>query len=160
MPTYDDMVALDHAAAMANATTVVDTPSGIGFCLYITRRCLEAVGGLSERFERGYLEDVDFCLRARERGFRNVCASSVYVAHHGSKSFKQQKRGLVLHNLGILDDRFPSFRKECLAFEAADPLRPVRSKLERSLRKPASSSILIAAAPAPALRWLTGAPSS
>jgi GT2 family glycosyltransferase len=146
MPTYDDMVALDHAAAIANATTVVDTPSGIGFCLYITRRCLEAVGGLSERFERGYLEDVDFCLRARERGFRNVCASSVYVAHYGSKSFKQQKRGLVLHNLGILDDRFPSFRKECLAFEAADPLRPVRSNLERSLEKPASSSILIAAA--------------
>ena len=128
MPTYDDMVALDRAAATANATTVVDVPNGIGFCLYITRRCLDTVGGLSERFERGYLEDVDFCLRAREHGFRNVCASSVYVAHHGSKSFKQQKRGLVLRNLGVLDERFPSFRKECLVFEAADPLRQVRAK--------------------------------
>lgn len=92
------------------------------------------------------MEDVDFCLRAREQGFRNVCAPSVYVAHHGSKSFKQQKRGLVLHNLGILDDRFPSFRKECLAFETADPLRAVRSNLERKLGEPASSSVLIAAA--------------
>ena len=147
MPTYDEMVSLDRAAATANAMTVVDTPSGIGFCLYVTRRCLDAVGGLSERFERGYLEDVDFCLRARERGFRNVCASSVYVAHHGSKSFKQQKRGLVLRNLGVLDERFPSFRKECLAFEAADPLRPVRANLERALAQPAGSSVLIAAGP-------------
>jgi GT2 family glycosyltransferase len=147
MPTYDDMVALDRAAATANATVVVDTPTGIGFCLYITRSCLDAVGGLSERFERGYLEDVDFCLRAREQGFRNVCAPSVYVAHHGSKSFKQQKRGLVLRNLGVLDDRFPSFRKECLVFEAVDALRLVRSNLERTLSEPVGSSVLIAAAP-------------
>jgi GT2 family glycosyltransferase len=147
MPTYDEMVALDRGAATANARTVVDTPSGIGFCLYITRRCLDTVGGLSERFERGYLEDVDFCLRAREHGFRNVCASSVYVAHHGSKSFKQQKRGLVLRNLGVLDDRFPSFRKECLVFEAADPLRQVRANLERTQSRPVGSSVLIAAGP-------------
>jgi O-antigen biosynthesis protein len=147
MPTYDEMVALDRGAATANATTVVDTPSGIGFCLYITRRCLDAVGELSERFERGYLEDVDFCLRAREQGLRNVCASSVYVAHHGSKSFKQQKRGLVLRNLGVLDERFPSFRKECLVFEAVDPLRQVRANLERTQSQPVGSSVLIAAGP-------------
>jgi GT2 family glycosyltransferase len=146
MPPYDEMLALDRAAATANPMTVVDTPSGIGFCLYITRRCLNAIGGLSENFERGYLEDIDFCLRARERGFRNVCASSVYVAHHGSKSFKQEKRGLVLRNLGVLDQRFPSYRKECLAFEAADPLCPVRSKLERALSEPVRFSVLIAAA--------------
>jgi GT2 family glycosyltransferase len=146
MPTYEEMLALDHAAATANPMTVVDTPSGIGFCLYITRRCLDTIGGLSESFERGYLEDVDFCLRARERGFRNVCAASVYVAHHGSKSFKGDKRGLVLRNLRVLDQRFPSHRKECLAFEAADPLRAIRSKLERALGDPACSSVLIAAA--------------
>jgi GT2 family glycosyltransferase len=147
MPDYDEMVSLDRAAATANASIVVDTPTGIGFCLYVTRRCLDAVGGLSERFERGYLEDVDFCLRAREQGFRNVCAPSVYVAHHGSKSFKQQKRGLVLRNLGVLDERFPSFRKECLAFEAADPLHAIRSNLERAIDQPAGSAVLIAAGP-------------
>jgi hypothetical protein len=86
-------------------------------------------------------------LRAREQGFRNVCASSVYVAHHGSKSFKQQKRGLVLRNLGVLDERFPAFRKECLVFEAVDALRPVRSNLERALSEPVGSAVLIATGP-------------
>jgi O-antigen biosynthesis protein len=145
VPSYDDLVALDQATATANGTSVVDTPSGIGFCLYITRDCLDAVGGLSESFERGYLEDVDFCLRAREHGFRNVCAAGVYVAHHGSKSFKREKRSLVLRNLAVIDQRFPSYRRECLAFEAADPLKTVRSRLERVLPSPNEQCVLIPA---------------
>jgi GT2 family glycosyltransferase len=48
-----------------NTGLAVDVPNGIGFCLYVTRRCLDEVGLLSEAFQRGYLEDVDFCLRAR-----------------------------------------------------------------------------------------------
>src|SRR6185312_14254122 len=121
----------------------IDVPSGIGFCLYITRPCLAALGGLSENFERGYLEDVDLCLRARGKGFRNVCAPSVYVGHHGSKSFQHEKRSLVLRNLDILDQRFPDYRRECRAFEIADPLRPARTQLDRALSWSAEPSVLI-----------------
>jgi GT2 family glycosyltransferase len=143
MPSYQEMLAIDRAASIANAGDAINVPSGIGFCLYITRDCLDSVGELSENFERGYLEDVDLCLRARSKGFRNVCAPSVYVGHHGSKSFQQEKRGLVLRNLGVLDQRFPSHRKECRAFEAADPLRPARATLERALSWSAEPSVLI-----------------
>ena len=45
-------------------------PSGVGFCLYITRAGMEAVGQLSEIYSRGYYEDVDFCLKAHEMGLR------------------------------------------------------------------------------------------
>jgi GT2 family glycosyltransferase len=143
MPSYEEMLAIDRVASVANAGDAIDVPSGIGFCLYITRDCLDSVGELSENFERGYLEDVDLCLRARAKGFRNVCAPSVYVGHHGSKSFQHEKRSLVLRNLGILDQRFPSHRKECRAFETADPLRPARAALERALPWPAEPSVLI-----------------
>jgi GT2 family glycosyltransferase len=122
---------LDDVAAKANSDTVVDIPSGIGFCLYVTRACLERVGSLSEEFARGYLEDVDFCLRARDHGFRNVCAPSVYVGHAGSKSFGREKRSLVVRNLRVLERRFPGHRSECAAFSEADPLRPARQALER-----------------------------
>ena len=100
MQGYEQILGIDRVASTANAGDAIDVPSGIGFCLYITRDCLDAVGGLSENFERGYLEDVDLCLRARAKGFRNVCAPSVYVGHHGSKSFQHEKRSLVLRNLG------------------------------------------------------------
>ncbi|MGA2795230.1 MAG: glycosyltransferase, partial [Roseiarcus sp.] len=123
---------IDRVAATSNRGRVVDIPSGIGFCLYVTRACLHAVGALCEDFHRGYLEDVDFCLRARERGFRNVCAASVYVGHAGSKSFGQEKRALVVRNLRVLERRFPSHRSECAAFMLADPLRTARQSIERA----------------------------
>lgn len=147
MPDHEEVIALDQLAAAANPNMVIDVPSGIGFCLYITRSCLDAVGGLSDSFERGYLEDVDFCLRARARGWRSVCAPSVFVGHHGSKSFQHEKRGLVLRNFGVLDQRFPSYRKECRAFDAADPLQPVRAAIERNLLSRNAGSVLIATAP-------------
>ncbi|RTE88087.1 glycosyltransferase family 2 protein [Bradyrhizobium sp. LVM 105] len=145
MPRYDEIVAIDRVASVANAGNAIDVASGIGFCLYVTRACLGSVGELSDNFDRGYLEDVDLCLRARTNGFRNVCAPSVYVGHHGSKSFQEEKRDLVLRNLSVLDRRFPDYRAECRAFEIADPLRPARAALERALPWPAEPSVLVLA---------------
>ncbi|EHR01420.1 glycosyltransferase [Bradyrhizobium sp. WSM471] len=146
MPGYDELIALDRIAAATNKSIVVDVPSGIGFCLYVTRACLDAVIGLSESYERGYLEDVDFCLRARASGFRSVCSASVFVGHHGSRSFGEEKRKLVRRNLDILDQRFPGYRRECLAFEAVDPLRFARATIERGLGRLDRDSVLIATA--------------
>jgi GT2 family glycosyltransferase len=143
MQGYEQILGIDRVASTANAGDATDVPSGIGFCLYITRACLDAVGGLSENFERGYLEDVDLCLRARAKSFRSVCAPSVYVGHHGSKSFQHEKRGLVLRNLDILDRRFPGYRRECRAFEIADPLRTARERLDRALPWPSEPSVLL-----------------
>ena len=127
----EDVERLDNIAAKVNSNRVVDIPSGIGFCLYVTRECLECVGPLSDDFSTGYLEDADFCLRARAHGFRNVCAPSVYVGHAGSKSFGQKKRSLVARNLSVFERRFPKHRSECAAFMAADPLRSAREAIER-----------------------------
>jgi GT2 family glycosyltransferase len=138
-----EIVKIDAVAATRNRNFVVDIPSGIGFCLYVTRACLDAVGQLSEDFHRGYLEDVDFCLRAREHGFRSVCAAAVYVGHAGSRSFGQEKRGLVVRNLRVLERRFPSHRQECAAFMRADPLRTARQSIERALAPPPRRPILL-----------------
>ena len=127
----DEVKTIDTIAARVNADHIIDIPNGIGFCLYITRSCLDAVGILSEDYDRGYLEDVDFCLRARACGFRNVCLPSVYIGHAGAKSFGQNKRALVVRNLNVLDHRFPSYRAESAAFVSADPLRPARAAIER-----------------------------
>ena len=138
MGSYDDVVELDRVAQRANRDLVVDISNGTGFCLYITRACLSAVGHLAETYQRGYLEDVDFCLRARERGFRSVCAPDIYVGHAGSRSFGEAKRTLVLKNLTVLDHRFPGFRAESSSFVKADPLLPARINIERLL--PASNA--------------------
>ncbi len=130
--SYDEIERIDAIAAKTNAGKFIDIPSGIGFCLYITRKCLDSVGPLSEDFTAGYLEDADFCLRAREKGYRSVCAPSVYIGHAGSKSFKDEKRSLVLRNASVLEKRFPKHSSECAAFIAADPLKTAREAIERS----------------------------
>lgn len=125
-----DVAEIDRIAEAVNGDAVVDIPSGIGFFLYIKRACLNAVGGLPEIYSRGYFEDVEFCLRASEKKFRNVCATGVFVAHAGSRSFGDQKRALVVRNMATLESRFPGFRLQCAAFMEADPLKPARAAIE------------------------------
>jgi O-antigen biosynthesis protein len=132
LPSLEEIAAIDCVAADVNAGRIVDIPNGIGFCLYVTRACLNAVGFLSSDYHRGYLEDVDFCLRARELGFRNICAPSVFVGHVGSRSFGKEKRLLVVRNLAIAERKFPEYRAECAAFVALDPLRASRQAIERA----------------------------
>lgn len=128
----EEVERIDKIAAKVNFGRIVDIPSGTGFCLYITRACLDAIGPFSEDFAPGYLEDADFCLRAHQGGFRNVCAPSVYVGHAGSKSFGPKKRSLVVRNLKVLEQRFPKHRMDCATFMAADPLRSAREAIERA----------------------------
>jgi GT2 family glycosyltransferase len=129
----EDVENVDRIAAEVNVDQVVDIPNGIGFCLYLTRACIDAIGVLSEDFERGYLEDVDYSLRARAHGFRIVCAPSVYVGHAGSKSFGKEKRSLVVRNSRILHARHPDYSREFSAFGVADPLRKYRQAIARRM---------------------------
>jgi len=56
-------------------------------CAYLRREVVDAIGGLSEDYE-SYFEDTDYCLRARERGFRVLCCGGTTLVHaeHGSTS--------------------------------------------------------------------------
>jgi GT2 family glycosyltransferase len=138
----EEVARLDALALQANGAASVDLPNGVGFCLYITRACLDAVGPLPEIYARGYYEDVEFCLRAREKGFRNVCAVGIYVGHAGARSFGVEKRRLVMRNLKALKQRFPGNSLECAAFVHADPLKPWRRAIE-ALAPPQDSMALL-----------------
>ncbi len=146
LPKKEEIFALDEIAAAANGRELVDLPSGVGFCLFITRECLKEVGLLSETYSRGYFEDVDYCLRAREAGFRNVCATGIYVGHVGNRSFENEKRRLVVRNLAILNERFPDYERECSAFVEADPLKSARANLEERLGPEGTVVLLLASA--------------
>jgi GT2 family glycosyltransferase len=122
MPTPEQVAALDAIAARANPGVSVTIPNGIGFCLYVRRDALAAVGGLSLAFGRGYCEDVDLCLRAAQSGLRSVCASDVYVGHHGGRSFGRERRTLVVRNLERVEALHPGYRRLSADFLRRDPL--------------------------------------
>ena len=56
--------------------------------VYLTRRCLDTVGGLDEAFF-SYFEDTDYCLRATRAGFGVVYAGGVCSTHAGNVSTRE-----------------------------------------------------------------------
>jgi GT2 family glycosyltransferase len=53
--------------------------------MLVHRMKFQRLGGLCERYYRHY-DDLDFCLRLRERGLRNVCVTTARLVHHESQS--------------------------------------------------------------------------
>jgi len=56
-----------------------------GACLLVRRSTYDRVGGLDERLEVAF-NDIDFCLRLQEAGFRNVWTPFARLFHHESAS--------------------------------------------------------------------------
>jgi GT2 family glycosyltransferase len=57
-----------------------------GACLLVRKSVYEEVGGLNERDLPVAFNDVDFCLRLRRRGYRNVWTPFAELYHHESAS--------------------------------------------------------------------------
>lgn len=57
-----------------------------GAAMIITRQCYAEVGDFDERFFPAYYEDVDYCLRARQKGWQLATSADSVVLHHDSQS--------------------------------------------------------------------------
>lgn len=62
----------------------------IFFFAMISRKCFEKVGGIDERFGLGGQDDADYCIRAREAGFKVGIARDVFIYHYGSATFRKE----------------------------------------------------------------------
>jgi GT2 family glycosyltransferase len=122
---------LDRAAARANGGTVIDIPVGVGFCLYLRRDCLNAVGCFRpDLFAQGYGEENDLCLRARRLGWRNVALTGLFVGHVGSASFRDTATHLRARNSRILEQQHPGYAALVADYLAHDPLAESRRRID------------------------------
>ncbi|MCW3477593.1 glycosyltransferase, partial [Limobrevibacterium gyesilva] len=122
---------LARLAAAANGGMSVEIPTAVGFCMYIRRECLDAVGLFREDlFAQGYGEENDFCIRARHLGWRHVAVPGVHVAHVGGQSFGAARAQLIARNLAVLERVHPGYRDLIAEFQAADPLAEARRRLD------------------------------
>lgn len=143
LPANETTATLDAAFARANAGRDEDIPTAVGFCMYIARRCLRAIGLFDyERYGAGYGEEVDFCMRAARAGFRNVIAADVFVRHVGEVSFGGSGAERRLKAQATVDTLYPEFQERLRAFIPADPLRALRRRadLQRLRRTPQAVS--------------------
>jgi len=106
----------------------IPVPTGVGFCMALSRRALDAIGFFDrEAFGRGYGEEVDWCRRAEARGFVNLLAPNLFVRHEHGGSFPSEEKAAAIARAGaVISARHPGFDAEVQDFIAADPLLPAR----------------------------------
>ena len=126
-PEGADPAPLARAFARAAVPSYPDLPTGVGFCFYVRRAMLDAIGGFDPAFGAGYGEENDLCMRAAASGWRNVLADDAFVLHVGGRSFEKQKEALVPKNTGTLVARHPGYLALVHEYVAADPLAPLRA---------------------------------
>jgi glycosyltransferase involved in cell wall biosynthesis len=118
----------------------VSAPTGIGFCMFIRRACLDQIGYLNaEKFGRGYGEENDLCQRALKAGWLNILSPNMYAFHEGGVSFSTDKQALVDRAMGVLDSLHPNYHGDVQAFIQRDPVRSAR--VERYLQLLATLSL-------------------
>lgn len=139
-----ELAGLDGMLRRMAGSPAIEIPTGIGFCLYITRRALADVGAFGREWGRGYCEEVDWCLRARDRGWRHFAAADCFVLHRGEVSFTPDERARILEvNHALLARRYPDYDEEVKAFLRDDPLRPVRVRVFVHLLRVRDARVLL-----------------
>jgi GT2 family glycosyltransferase/glycosyltransferase involved in cell wall biosynthesis len=127
LPPGYDTARLDALFAAANAGKVVDVPTGVGFCMYVRRDSLDALGLFdTKNFGKGYGEENDFCRRAAEAGWRNLHALDTFVLHTGGVSFGDSKSQRERDAVEKMRRLHPSYDRVVHDFVAADPARCAR----------------------------------
>jgi GT2 family glycosyltransferase len=122
---------LDRLASQVNRGEVVETPTAVGFCMYIKRKLIREIGSFDdEAFGRGYGEENDFCLRGQRAGWKDLIATDTFVRHLGSVSFQGEKAELARNNLKVLETRHPGYQQSVSAYLREDPARPLRARLD------------------------------
>lgn len=105
-------------------------PTGVGFCLFMRRRCLDDIGAFDESvFGRGYGEENDWCQRAIRAGWHHVLCDHAYVAHQGNASFGPLGLKPGGEAMDRLLARHPDYLDQVRAFIEADPMAERRQAI-------------------------------
>ena len=105
-----------------------------GFCMFVRRAVIDAIGTFDMAFGAGYGEENDFCLRAARAGWRNVLADDAFVVHTGGRSFAGRKAELgATQSRRGCSQRHPHYDEMVARYIAADPLRALREAAQTRL---------------------------
>ncbi|MFZ4480753.1 MAG: methyltransferase domain-containing protein [Rhodoferax sp.] len=131
LPMGYDTASLDRLFSQHLAGQTLEIPTGVGFCLYIRRECLQQTGLFdAETFGKGYGEENDFCVRAQKAGWSSLHALDTFVRHAGGISFGASKSEREQQAMETLRRLHPNYESDVHAFVQSDPARQARFKID------------------------------
>ena len=109
---------------------VTNVPTGVGFCMALSRPWFDRFPSLDHAFGRGYGEEVDWCQKTRQVGAQHVIQPALFVEHIGGQSFaSDEKQRLIRRHHRIILRRYPDYDKQVQDFLRSDPASGVRVAL-------------------------------
>lgn len=133
LPEGMDLPALDAIFSRYGGTRPFEIPTGVGFCMAMSRKVLRDIGGFDPVYGKGYAEENDWCRRAVKKGYRNVMVTDLFVYHKHGVSFGEivtkTKQQRIDENLAILAKRYPDYSAVVSDYIAADPVGDLRAFL-------------------------------
>ncbi|MFF1634417.1 glycosyltransferase [Leifsonia sp. NPDC058248] len=134
----------DVARTVSHAinTLSLEAPTGHGFCMYLRRDAIAAVGSFDvANFPRGYGEENDWCMRAVGAGMYNLVAPNVFVRHAQGVSFGESRQKLIAQAREVVDALHPSYRPLVGQWMASEPMADLRSKFATAQRDALTADI-------------------
>lgn len=115
------------------AGTYPRVPVGSGFCLYIRRDCLDAIGDFdAAAFPNGGGEDIDFCLRASQAGFLHIVDDRTFVYNRRWAPAMPSRQAQLAENRRVIDARYPEYAALGANFAGDEPLRAMRWRVRKA----------------------------
>ncbi|RQH16994.1 tetratricopeptide repeat protein [Okeania hirsuta] len=122
---------LAQICRQVNQNVTIEVPSGHGFCLYIRRDALREVGYFdAETWGKGYGEEVDWCQRALDLGWRHIAATGVFIQHVGSQSFVGDKINLINRSMKLIAEKYPEYDLVIQEFIKSDIFATARRNID------------------------------
>lgn len=135
IPNYLSLSEMANIVEKSSNKIFMETPTGNGFCMYIKRDTINSVGFFDEIFGKGYCEENDYCMRAKDEGWINIIDDHTYIFHNESSSFQGERQSLFEHNIKILLNKHPTYLQESNEFIESDDLRNIRKNVEIGLNE-------------------------
>lgn len=119
----------DNLGYMGRLCYAQNVSAVTGACLMVKKSIFDIAGGMDENFAVS-LNDVDFCLKLRQRGYLNVFTPFAELYHYESVSRGLDDRGEKAERYNEESERFRKKWKEAL--EEGDPYYNPNFSLDRS----------------------------
>ncbi|MEX3017886.1 glycosyltransferase [Gymnodinialimonas hymeniacidonis] len=125
---------IDTVARRLGAVPLPSIPTGVGFCMALSRNWLRRVPRFDPAFGRGYGEEVDWCQKTRALGANHLCQPGLFVEHVGGQSFGSKEKSARIRVAGAkISRRYPRYDAEVQQFISNDPLATPRLALSIAL---------------------------
>ena len=134
LPQGVGLAELDRIFAMHGGENTIEIPTGVGFCMAMSRNVIKEIGSFDTIYGKGYGEENDWCRRAVKKGYRNVMITNLFVYHKHGASFGEiitrTKQERMNENLAILLKRYPDYQDIVSNYIALDPAKAIRTFLQ------------------------------